>query len=71
MNSVQAVTIPQLIFGDVSVCSEEYHSDYFIAEPSCDCDSQNRLTRYNDSALDITVIYEYDNWQIPVSNSMK
>ena len=41
MNSIQAVAMPQVIFGDVSVCTEEYHSDYFIAEPPCDCDSQN------------------------------
>ena len=36
MKNMQAVVMPQLIFGDISVCSEEYHSDYFIAEPSFD-----------------------------------
>ena len=34
MNNMQAVIMPQLIFGDISVCSEEYHSEYFIAAPS-------------------------------------
>ena len=43
MNIMQAVNIPQVIFGDISVCSEEYHSEYFIAAPSCDYDGQNRL----------------------------
>ena len=32
MNNMQAVVMPQVIFGDISVCSEEYHSDYFIME---------------------------------------
>ena len=36
MNSVQAVIMPQVIFGDISVCSEEYHGEYFIAAPSSD-----------------------------------
>ena len=36
MNSIQAVVMPQVIFGDISSCSEEYHSDYFIAAPSFD-----------------------------------
>ena len=36
MNSMQAVVMPQLIFGDISVCSEEYHGEYFIAAPSFD-----------------------------------
>ena len=36
MNNMQAVVMPQVIFGDISVCSEEYHSDYFIAAPSLD-----------------------------------
>ena len=43
MNSIQAVAMPQVIFDDVSVCTEEYHSEYFIAAPSCDYDSQNRF----------------------------
>lgn len=28
MNSIQAVVMPQIIFGDISVCTEEYHSIY-------------------------------------------
>lgn len=31
MNNMQAVNILQVIFGDISVYSEEYHSEYFIA----------------------------------------